>query len=92
MNRLPDDDSYFMPMNFSANRPRFICTENPHRHDRGERFCDQEADTRQALMKMTIGGARTLREYERAIARLDDLDQCFKRAPIDRFLIDWYDV
>src|SRR5438105_6712390 len=92
MNRLPDDDRYFMPMNFAANRPRFIGTENPHRHNRGERFCDQEAETRQARMKMTIRRARTFREYERALARLDDLDQCFERAPIDRFLIDWDDV
>lgn len=41
---------------------------------------------------MTVRRPRTFREYERAVAGFDNLDQGFQRAPIYRFLIDGDDI
>src|SRR5438128_1603813 len=73
-------------------RQRFASSENPHRDDWRASFCDDQTDARQPGLKFSIKSAGTFGKNERSITGADDLDQCFKRAAVDSFLIDWNDI
>src|SRR6266436_6974233 len=90
---MPNHDGNRMKADFLAPTwPGFVRAEDAHRHNRRQRFCNHQAETRLGRLQITVEGARSFRKNERRLFGPQNSNQCFKGAAIAAFLIDWNDI
>ena len=65
-----------------------MSTEDPHRHDWRQRFCNDKTQSRFGGLQVTVGRTRPFRENQRHVAGLENPNQRLEGATVDALLID----
>ncbi len=89
VNRMTDNNRNADKAKATATaRQSIVSAKDPHRHNRGARLGNDQADTGLPRLKTSVGRARSFRKDERAVPVPHDLDQSLQRAAVDSFLVN----